>query len=85
MNLQQAADKVTPSEAASYAGAATTIAASLTLTEIGVVVGIFTALLTFCMNMYFTKRKEARELRESDLRIQKEKLEILLLQKQLKE
>jgi H+/gluconate symporter-like permease len=78
-------DKMSPSEATSYAGSAATIGASLTLTEIGVVVGIITALLTFAMNLYFTKRKEKRELRESDLRAQKEQLEIELLRQQLKE
>jgi hypothetical protein len=61
--------KYTPSEITSYAGAIGSIGASLTLTEIGVIVGIFTALLTFFVNAYFTYRRDQREQRESDARI----------------
>lgn len=50
----------------SYAGSAVTIGASLTLTEIGVIVGIATALLTFLANAVYMYRKDRREQRESD-------------------
>lgn len=62
--------KMSTTEMTSYAGGATAIGASLTLTEIGVIVGIVTALLTFAMNMYFTYRRDKREQlqREDDHR-----------------
>ena len=43
--------------------------ASLTLTDIGVIVGIATAVLTFSLNAYFMWRKDQREQRESDARL----------------
>lgn len=41
------------------------IASSLTLTEVGVIVGIATALLTFILNVIYMYRKDRREQAES--------------------
>lgn len=57
------------SEVTSYAGGVVSIASSLTLTDIGVIVGIVTALLTFGVNLIYMHRKDRREQRESDARI----------------
>jgi uncharacterized membrane protein (DUF485 family) len=53
-------------EVMSYAGGMTSIGASLTLTELGVLVGIVTALLTFVINAIYVYRRDRREQRESD-------------------
>jgi uncharacterized membrane protein (DUF485 family) len=58
--------KLSAPELTSYAGGAASIGASLTLTEIGVMVGIVTALLTFLINGVYMYRKDRREQRESD-------------------
>lgn len=58
--------KLTGTEVTSYAGAATSIGASLTLTEIGVIVGIVTALLTFGMNAFYMWRRDKREQERND-------------------
>lgn len=50
-------------EIGSYAGGAVSIGASLTLTEIGVIVGIVTAILTFAVNLVYTYRRDQREER----------------------
>jgi hypothetical protein len=56
-------------EVSSYAGAVISIVSSLTLTQIGIIVGIITALLTFGLNAYYMHRKDRREQRESDVRL----------------
>lgn len=56
-------------EVTSYAGAAVSVASSLTLTEIGVIVGIVTALLTFAGNAVYMYRKDKREQRETEARL----------------
>lgn len=61
--------KLTGTEVGSYAGAVASIGASLTLTEIGVIVGIFTALATFAVNMYFAYRRDQREQMETEARL----------------
>lgn len=61
--------KISAPEVGSYAGGATAIGASLTLTEIGVIVGIITALLTFGINAVYMYRKDQREQRETDARL----------------
>nr|WP_152548470.1 HP1 family phage holin [Cupriavidus sp. SK-4] len=53
-----------PVEASSYAGAVVSILSSLTLTDIGIIIGIFTALLTFGLNAWYTRRKDQREAEE---------------------
>lgn len=65
-------------EVTSFAGGFSSIAASLTLTEIGAVFGIGTALLTFVLNVVYMYRKdkreqqhEEREQRESDAALAK--------------
>ncbi|MCS6456000.1 phage holin [Burkholderia thailandensis] len=45
----------------SYAGSIASVASSLTLTDIGVIVGILTAIATFGLNFYFARRKDRRE------------------------
>lgn len=49
--------------AGSYAGAGVSVLAGLTLTEWGVIVGIFTALLTLLINGVYQFRKDRREQR----------------------
>jgi hypothetical protein len=61
--------KLTGTEVTSYAGAATSIGASLTLTDIGVIVGIVTALLTFGLNAYFAYQRNKREQIETEARL----------------
>lgn len=56
--------------AASYVGAGVSVGSALTLTEVGIVIGIVTALLTFAGNMIYQWRRDRREQREHDLRIQ---------------
>ena len=58
--------KTTPPEVGSYAGAAVTVATSLTLTQFGVIVGIFTALLTFLLNAWYTRERNARERQQAE-------------------
>lgn len=59
--------RITVPEFSSYAGAISAVCASLTLTDIGVAVGIGTAVLTFAMNALYMRRKDAREQRQADL------------------
>ena len=61
--------RVSPTEAASYAGSGVALTSSLTLTDIGVIVGILTAVLTFALNAFFMWRKDQREQRESAARL----------------
>ena len=61
-------DKVT--SWVSYAGAFLSVFSGLTLTEWGIVVGIFTALLTFAANLLYQYRKDRREQRLHDLEVQ---------------
>lgn len=51
----------------SYAGGAAAVVSALTLTEIGIIVGIVTALLTFAMNIWYQTRKDRREQQAHDL------------------
>ncbi|MEM8511090.1 hypothetical protein RCH14_000381 [Massilia sp. MP_M2] len=59
--------KITPQEVGSYAGAAVTVATSMTLTQFGVIVGIATALLTFLLNAWYTHQRNSRESRLAEL------------------
>ncbi|PLP96979.1 HP1 family phage holin [Cupriavidus pauculus] len=61
--------QITPAEGASYAGSGISIASSLTLTDIGIIFGIVTALLTFGLNAYFLRRKDRREAEEHEARM----------------
>lgn len=54
-------------EMGSMAGAATSIVASMTFTDWGILVGIATALLTFLLNVWYTRQKNQREQRLADL------------------
>ncbi|GAA0809643.1 hypothetical protein GCM10009078_51970 [Cupriavidus gilardii] len=59
----------TPIEATGYAGSIVSIGASLTLTDIGIIVGIVTALLTFGYNAWYIRRKDQREAEEHAARM----------------
>lgn len=47
-------------ESASYVGGIVSVASAVTLTDIGVLVGIVTALLTFCLNLFYQRKKDRR-------------------------
>ena len=68
--------KISAPEVGSYAGGVTAIGASLTLTQVGVLVGIFTALLTFFLNAWYTRQKNAREQRLADLELQEREVRL---------
>jgi hypothetical protein len=61
--------RASPTEVASYAGSGVAIGSSLTLTDIGVIVGIVTAVATFVLNCYFMLRRDQREEKESQMRV----------------
>jgi protein-S-isoprenylcysteine O-methyltransferase Ste14 len=50
-------------EVTSYAGSVSSIGAALTFTDIGVIVGIITALATCIANVIYMARKDRREER----------------------
>lgn len=50
-------------EVTSYAGSVSSIGAALTFTDIGVIVGIITALATCVANVIYMARKDRREER----------------------
>jgi uncharacterized membrane protein (DUF485 family) len=58
-------------EVVSYAGGIVSIASSLTLTDVGVIIGIATALLTFVLNAVYMRRKDKREQLESEAALEK--------------
>jgi isoprenylcysteine carboxyl methyltransferase (ICMT) family protein YpbQ len=62
-------NKLTPPEVSSYAGGIVSVAASLTLTQAGVIVGIVTALLTFVFNAVFMYRRDRREERALEMQL----------------
>ncbi len=61
--------RASPTEVASYAGSGVALASSLTLTDIGVIVGIATAIATFAFNAVYVYRKDKREERELLVRL----------------
>jgi predicted histidine transporter YuiF (NhaC family) len=56
-------------EATSYAGAVASIVSSMMLTDVGIIIGIVTALLTFGLNAWYTRRKDRRETEEHAARM----------------
>jgi len=62
-------NQVSAPEAGSYAGAVVAIVASITLTQWGILIGIFTALATCMLNAFYMRRRDEREQRESDAKI----------------
>lgn len=74
--------KITPPEMGSYAGGAVAIGTSLTLTQVGIIVGIVTALLTFGLNAWYTSQKNAREKRLADLEQREREVRLARLQAQ---
>jgi ABC-type amino acid transport system permease subunit len=69
---QQAADVVSAKVVSgmSYVGAGTSVASALTMTDIGIIVGIVTAVLTFSLNAWFQWDRRRREIKEHALRVQ---------------
>lgn len=57
-------------ESASYAGGIVSVASAVTLTDIGVLVGIVTALLTFGLNLFYQRRKDQREEERHSLELE---------------
>jgi hypothetical protein len=55
--------------ATSYGGGAVAVVSALTLTDLGIVVGIVTALMTFALNVAYHIRKDRREREEHEIRI----------------
>ncbi|EPH0891352.1 HP1 family phage holin [Pseudomonas aeruginosa] len=53
--------------AASYTGAGISVLSGLTLTDVGIIVGIATAILTFVANMVWQVRKDRRERELNEL------------------
>lgn len=53
--------KMSAPEVSSYAGGVVSVVASLTLNQLGVIVGIVTALLTLGLNAWYTRQKNTRE------------------------
>lgn len=62
--------------AASYAGAGFSVFSGLTLTDVGIIVGIVTAILTFGINVWFKRRSHRSEEELRDLEKKKARLEI---------
>lgn len=76
--------KITPPEVGSYAGGAVAIGTSLTLTQVGIIVGIVTALLTFALNAWYTAKKNAREQQLADLEVREREVRLAQLAQALK-
>jgi hypothetical protein len=53
----------------SYAGGATSVVAGLTLTDVGIIIGIVTALATFAFNWFYQHQKHKREEVEHEARM----------------
>lgn len=47
---------------ASYLGGGASVLSALTLTDFGILVGIFTALITLIVNIFYNLRRDRREL-----------------------
>lgn len=56
--------------ATSYAGGAVSVLSALTLTDIGILVGIITALATFALNVTYHWRKDRREREAHEMRLE---------------
>lgn len=61
--------KLSPPEVSSFAAGVFSVCSALTLNQVGVLVGIFTALLTCIANSIYMHRKDRREEREFLARI----------------
>lgn len=59
-----------------YGGAAGSAVSGLTLSDIGVMVGIVIGVLGLLLGQYWAWRKDRRERRESDTRLQREQREM---------
>lgn len=54
----------------SYAGGATSVLSALTLTDVGILVGIASALITLAFNIVFQRRRDRREAEAHELRLE---------------
>lgn len=61
--------KITTDGAASYGGAAVSLFAGMTLQDVGVVVGIVTAIVTCAAHLYFSWRRAELDERVANARI----------------
>lgn len=61
--------QISPTEAAAYAGSGVGVGASLTLTDMGVIAGVTTAILTFALNAYFSWKKSKLDAKVAEARI----------------
>jgi hypothetical protein len=58
-------------EALTYGGSATSVVAGLSLNEIGLFVGIITALAGVAIQIYFGRKRDKREKRIHELELQR--------------
>jgi hypothetical protein len=58
-----------PAEVSSYAGSIVAVLSSLTLNDIGVILGIIFGVATFVLNAVFMRRKDRRESEEHAARL----------------
>lgn len=56
---------------ASYAGGGLSVLFALTLTDVGIIIGIFTAIVTFIANMIYQWRRDRREQVAHELRLKR--------------
>lgn len=54
----------------SYAGGATSVLSALTLTDVGIIVGIASALITLGFNIVYQRRRDKREAEAHELRLE---------------
>ena len=71
MREQADAVGVAIGKAATYGGAGSMIVFGLTLYELGIIVGIVTALLGYVTQLYFNRRRDRRELLEHSARMER--------------
>lgn len=69
-----------PAEVSSYAGSVVAVLSSLTLTDIGIIIGIVTALATFWLNTIYTRRKVEYMRRKEEWEAQEHAARMRLLE-----
>lgn len=63
---------IVASKVAAYGGAGSAVVAGLTLNELGVIVGIFVAVVGLVLGQWWSWRKDRREAREQEMRMRRE-------------
>ncbi|MFN4121259.1 holin [Acidovorax sp.] len=63
---------IVASKVAAYGGAGGAVVAGLTLNELGVIVGIFVAVVGLVLGQIWSWRKDRRETREQEIRMRSE-------------